>query len=121
MKQKQRSIIIGRQPRADATLGTPKKRSIKRLTSPTARGPSVVTINRPDVVADIGRAADTFTDGNKTEAVALAVRRLLEQDARVGSLFGANRGSVRFREGVDPIAPALDVEPDAETGREIDR
>jgi len=28
---------------------------------------------------------------------------------------------VRVCEGVDLIAPALDVEPDAETGREIDR
>jgi hypothetical protein len=35
------------------------------------------------------------------------------------SLFGAHRGSVRVREGVDLLEPALDVEPDAETGREI--
>ena len=62
-----------------------------------------------------------LTRGNKTEAVALALRRLLEENARTGSLFGAHRGSVRVREGVDLIAPALDVEPDAETGREIDR
>ena len=50
---------------------------------------SVVTINRPDVVALIEQAARKLTDGNKTKAVALAVRRLLEQDARAGSLFGA--------------------------------
>ena len=82
---------------------------------------TVVTINRPDVVALIEEAAERLTNGNKTEAVALAMRRLLEQDARVGSLFGVHRGSVRVREGIDLVAPALDVEPDAETGREIDR
>jgi len=82
---------------------------------------TVVTINRPDIVALIEEAAKRLTNGNKTEAVALAMRRLLEQDARVGSLFGVHRGSVRVREGIDLVAPALDVEPDAETGREIDR
>jgi hypothetical protein len=82
---------------------------------------NVVTINRPDIVALIEEAAKRLTNGNKTEAVALAMRRLLEQDARAGSLFGAHRGSVRVREGIDLIAPILDVEPDAETGREIDR
>jgi hypothetical protein len=82
---------------------------------------TVVTINRPDIVALIEEAAERLTNGNKTEAVALAMRRLLEQDARVGSLFGVHRGSVRVREGIDLVAPALDVEPDAETGREIDR
>jgi hypothetical protein len=45
----------------------------------------------------------------------------LEQNARAGSLFGAHHGSVRVCEGVDLIAPALDVDPDAETGREIER
>ena len=82
---------------------------------------NVVTINRSDVVALIEEAAKRLTNGNKTEAVALAMRRLLEQDARAGSLFGVHRCSVRVREGVDLVAPALDVEPDAETGREIDR
>ncbi len=75
---------------------------------------SVVTINRPEVVALIEEAANRLTGGNKTEVVALAMRRLLEQNARSGSLFGAHRGSVQVREGVDLIAPALDVEPDAE-------
>jgi len=28
---------------------------------------------------------------------------------------------VRVREGVDLLEPALDVEPDAETGREVER
>jgi hypothetical protein len=83
--------------------------------------PNVVTINRPDVIALIEEAAKKLTGGNKTEAVALAVRCLLDQDARAGSLFGAHQGSVRVRQGVDLTAPALDVTPDAETGREIDR
>ena len=81
----------------------------------------VVTINRPEVVALIEEAAKKLTGGNKTEAVALAVRHLIDENARAGSLFGAHRGSVRVREGVDLIAPALDVELDSETGREIDR
>ncbi len=82
---------------------------------------NVVTINRPDVVALIEEAAKKMTAGNKTEAVALAMRRLLDQEARAGSVFGAHPGSVRVREGVDLLAPALDIEPDAETGREIER
>jgi hypothetical protein len=82
---------------------------------------NVVTINRPEVVALIEEAAKKLTQGNKTEAVALAVRLLLDQNARAGSLFGAHRGSVRVREGVDLLAPALDVVPEAETGREIER
>jgi hypothetical protein len=82
---------------------------------------NVVTINRPDVVALVEEAAKRLTNGNKTEAISLAVRRLLEHDARAGSLFGRHRGSVRVREGVDLTSPALDVEPDAETGREITR
>ena len=83
--------------------------------------PNVVTITRPDVIALIEKAANKLARGNNTEAVALAMRRLLDEDARAGSLFGAHRGSVRIREGVDLTAPALDVEPDAATGREIER
>lgn len=82
---------------------------------------NVITINRPEVVAQIEEAAKKLTGGNKTEAVALAIRRLLEETARAGSLFGAHAGSVSVGEDVDLIAPALDVEPDAETGREIER
>lgn len=82
---------------------------------------NVITINRPDVVALIQEAARKLTRGNKTEAVALAVRRLLDENARAGSLFGAHRGSVKIRDGVDLVAPILDVEPDAETGREVER
>ncbi len=82
---------------------------------------NVVTINRPEVVALIEEAAKKLTEGNKTEAVALAVRRLLDHHARSGSLFGAHRDSVRVHEGVDLLAPTLDVVPDAETGREVER
>jgi hypothetical protein len=85
------------------------------------RMPIVVTINRPDVVALIEEAANKLTSGNKTEAVALAMRGLLERNARKGSLFGAHPGSVMVRDGVDLTAPALDVEPDAATGKEIER
>ncbi len=81
----------------------------------------VITINRPDVVALIEQAANKLTHGNKTEAVGLAVRRLLEQEARRGSLFGAHWGSVDIRDGVDLTEPILDTPPDAETGRELDR
>jgi hypothetical protein len=83
--------------------------------------PTVVTINRPDVVAMIEEAAGLLTAGNKTEAVALAMRRLLDQNAKRGSLFGAHPGSVRVSDGVDLTAPALDVEPDAGTGRDVKR
>lgn len=82
---------------------------------------TVVTVNRPEVVSLIEEAASKLTHGNKTEVVALAVRSLLDRNARAGSLFGAHRGSVRVPQGVDLVAPALDVEPDAETGRESDR
>ena len=83
--------------------------------------PNVVTINRPDVVALIEDAAQKLTGGNKTQLVAMAVQCLLEQNARRGSLFGAHKGSVQVQAGVDLIAPALDVSPDAETGEEIER
>ena len=83
--------------------------------------PNVVTINRPDVVALIERAAIKLTAGNKTEAVALALRSLLEQDARSGSLFGAHPGSVQIGPGVDLLAPVLDDAMDADTGFEINR
>ena len=61
--------------------------------------PNVVTITRPDVIALIEKAANKLARGNKTEAVALAMRRLLDEDARAGSLFGAHRGSVPIRDG----------------------
>ncbi len=83
--------------------------------------PTVVTINRPDVVALIEIAANKLAGGNKTEAVALAMRRLLEQEARSGSLFGAHPGSVRVREGIDLTAPVLLDIPEADSGQEVMR
>nr|WP_294528760.1 hypothetical protein [uncultured Rhodopila sp.] len=82
---------------------------------------AVVTINRPDVVALIEAAAERLTKGNKTEAVALAMRRLLDQDARTGTLFGHQPGSVRISDGVDLTAPIFDEPTDAGTGRELER
>ncbi|HEY5046795.1 MAG TPA: hypothetical protein VII49_02090 [Rhizomicrobium sp.] len=81
----------------------------------------MVTINRPDVVALVEQAAAKLTGGNKTEAIALGMQRLLAADARSGSLFGAHRGSVRVRKGTDLVAPVLDAIPDAESGAEIKR
>lgn len=83
--------------------------------------PNVVTINRPDVIALIEEAARKMTAGNKTEAIALGMRRLLDQDARTGSLFGAHPGSVRVCDDADLLETALDVVPDAESGREVER
>jgi hypothetical protein len=83
--------------------------------------PSVITIDRPDVVALIERAADRLTGGNTTEAVALAMRRVLEEDGRSGSLFAAHPGSVRVREGVDLTASAFDEPLPAESENKTDR
>lgn len=82
---------------------------------------SVVTINRPDVVALIEKAADAMTGGNKTELVATAVRRLLDEAARTKPLFGANPGSVKIRGGVDLTQPVIDPDTEAASGREIHR
>ena len=70
--------------------------------------PTVVTINRPDVVELIQTAAARFTNGNKTEAVAMAIRDLLEKEERARSLFGRHKGSVKVRQGVDLTAPTFD-------------
>ena len=77
---------------------------------------TVVTMRRPDVVARIEALAHRLTGGNKTEVVALALRRLDEMDARSGSLFGAHQGSVSVRDGVDLTAPILEDAMDAEHG-----
>ena len=69
---------------------------------------SVVTINRPDVVSLIERAAEKLTGGNKTEAVAMAMQRLLDSQERTGSLFGIMPGSVQVAEGWDLMRPAFD-------------
>lgn len=63
-----------------------------------------VTITRPEVVSLIEEAAQRLTGGNKMEAVALALRRLLDQNERTGSLLGAHRGSARIHEGTNLIA-----------------
>ena len=83
--------------------------------------PTVITINRPDVVARIEAAANKLTAGNNTEAVALAMRCLLDQHARAGSLFGAHLGLVKVREGVDLTTPVLSDKLDADTGKELQR
>ncbi len=71
----------------------------------------------------IEATANRLTGGNKTEAVAMALRYLQQRDARSGSLFAAHPGSVRVRGDVDLIASVLDADdrPDAETGAEIAR
>lgn len=81
----------------------------------------MVTVSRPDVVALVEAAANRLTGGNKTEAVALGMRKLLESETRSGSLFGAHSGSVSIGKDVDLLAPVLDVVPDAQSGREITR
>ena len=82
---------------------------------------SVVTINRPDVVALIEKAAKELTEGNKTELVATAVRHLLDEVSRTQPLFGAHPGSVKVRRGIDLTRPVIDLETDAESGREVRR
>jgi hypothetical protein len=81
----------------------------------------VITINRPEVVDLIETVAARMTGGNKTEAVRLAMTRLLESRERPGSLFGAHSGSVHTAPDVDLTEPVLDVEPDAATGAEVGR
>ena len=74
--------------------------------------PANVTITHPDVVAMIEAAAQRFTNGDTTEAVALALR-LLGAPLRSGSLFGAHKGSVVVADGVDLTAPVLPDVTDA--------
>jgi hypothetical protein len=75
---------------------------------------TVVTINRPDVVALIETLAGRLTSGNKTEVVAMALRNLQARDVRSGSLFGAHAGSVTVRDDVDLTAPVLEDAMEAE-------
>lgn len=76
--------------------------------------PSVVTINRPDVITLIEQAAAKHTGGNKTEAVALALRKLLEPEKRTGTPFGFRAGSVKIDEDFDIVHFSVwdDVDPD---------
>ena len=79
-----------------------------------------VTLRLRDAVELIEQAALKLTGGNKPEAVALALRRLLDRGARAGDLFGAHKGGVRIGDGIALTEPALDTEPDAQTGRELE-
>lgn len=87
--------------------------------------PRVVTINRPDVIALIEQVAALKTGGNKTEAVALALRSLLEREAPAGSLFGWARDIISVPEGADLLQPTwTDAEMegwDCWTGAELDK
>jgi hypothetical protein len=82
---------------------------------------NVTRISRPDVVALIEEAAGQLMGGNKIELVAMAVRRLLKETAREGSLFGSHPGSVRICRGADLTKPVLDDPMDAEAGRAFPR
>jgi hypothetical protein len=75
---------------------------------------TVVTINRPDVVALVEVLAERLTSGNKTEVIAMALRNLQMREFRSGSLFGAHPGSVTVPEHVDLTAPVLEDEMDVE-------
>jgi len=81
----------------------------------------ILTISSPDVVALVEKAANQLTGGDKTEVVAIAVRRLLDASTEVRPLFGAHRGSVTARKDVDLTEPVFDDELDSETGNEITR
>jgi len=77
-------------------------------------------VDREDVVALIEDAARSLTGGDKMEAVALAMRRLMAPQRRPGTLYGALEGTVLFHDDVDLTAPVLDGELDALTGRELE-
>jgi hypothetical protein len=81
--------------------------------------PNVVTITRPDVIALIEKAAKSWLAATSQR------RSLWRCDGCWTRTPGRNlcsrlpRGSVRIREGVDLIAPTLDVQPEADTDLEI--
>lgn len=77
---------------------------------------TVVTLNRPDVVARIEALAARFTGGNKTELVAMSLAAFEKSRERTGPLFDTMRGSVKIREDVDLTAPVLEDPMDAELG-----
>ena len=94
-------------PDADKLLGYLELKAFIALNELEDEVVAVVTKDRPDLVALIEAAAARLTVGDTTEAVALAMRRLLDQDARTGSLFGHQRGSVRVLDGVDLTDPTF--------------
>jgi hypothetical protein len=109
-------------------MAKPATIATRRPRRPTAAGEAIVTGSLFNLEeksscrfsADAGREIELCNSWlRETQVVALAMRRLFDADTR--RLFGAHPGSVRVREGVDLVAPALDVAPDAETGREIER
>ena len=59
--------------------------------------------------------------GSTQDAKSLAMRACSIRARGTAPYLARIRGSVVVRPGVDLLAPVLDVEPDAETGREIDR
>lgn len=83
---------------------------------------ATIIITRPDVIALIEAAAGKVADGDKTEAVAQALRAWLGRDVSEKSrgLFGAHAGSVIVAPGVDLTEPVFEGETDAETGRELE-
>ena len=111
-------------------MAKPATIATRRPRRPTAAGEAIVTGSLFNLEeksscrfsADAGREIELCNSWlRETQVVALAMRRLLDAETRKGSLFGAHKGSVRVRQGVDLVAPAPDVAPDAETGREIER
>ena len=98
---------VTRCPDADKLLGYLELKAFIALNELEDEVVAVVTKDRPDLVVLIEAAAARLTVGDTTEAVALAMRRLLDQDARTGSLFGHQRGSVRVLDGVDLTDPTF--------------
>jgi hypothetical protein len=65
-------------------------------------------------------SADSVLEGWIADPNEKRPEHLRERDMRSGSLFGAHRGSVYVREGVDLTEPVFDELTDAETGRELE-
>lgn len=83
---------------------------------------TALTIDHPVILDLIEQAANRLTGGDKTAAIALALRRLLEREERAAEpLFGCLRGSVQVADGVDLVTASGFDEglTDAETGREL--
>lgn len=84
--------------------------------------PDTVTIDHPVILDLLDQAANRLTGGDRTAAITLALRRLLEREERtVEPLFGCLQGSVRVADGVDLVTASGFDEglTDAETGREL--
>ena len=79
-----------------------------------------MTISRPEVIALIEEAAKNLIRDQQDRGGCLSHAASLGPGCVGVPLFEAHRGPVRVRQGVDLIAPTPGVEPDAETGREIE-